>query len=354
VPAWFHAAAGAVVAAALYQAWLAATRVPILVEEDGFLEWMTAALFFTAGGITLWRAARERRAFDALIGLFCLFVAGEEVSWGQRLLGFTPPEYFLEHNGQQELNVHNFAHPRSIFSIALIGFGVVMPLAARWSVTGRLMDRIGATAPPLSLVPWIVSAVLLTQWDPRKITSEFAECLAGGLFLAATWRAGWEGRRSALGSAVAALLLTGASGLRGGDEGARIACAGREIQALQSALLSDPSLTASLMERAPHGPVRVSTYIERREIPPARLAPLEAVRCEIDGARDAHRRRFAVDPWGLSYQLSLVEQDGARSLVVSSFGPNRRADGSLGNVGGDDLSRTIGTSAGQIATASPQ
>jgi hypothetical protein len=35
------------------------------------------------------------------------FVAGEELSWGQRIIGIEPTEYFKENNAQEELNFHN-------------------------------------------------------------------------------------------------------------------------------------------------------------------------------------------------------------------------------------------------------
>ena len=32
---------------------------------------------------------------------------GEEISWGQRILGFGTPEVLMEINHQQEFNLHN-------------------------------------------------------------------------------------------------------------------------------------------------------------------------------------------------------------------------------------------------------
>ena len=42
-----------------------------------------------------------------LLGAGLLFVAGEEVSWGQRILGFEGPERLVEANIQSEANLHN-------------------------------------------------------------------------------------------------------------------------------------------------------------------------------------------------------------------------------------------------------
>lgn len=79
----------------------------VLMREDAWAEWCTFLAFLTASVLAFDGMVRrsggglERVAFAGL-GLFCFFVAGEEISWGQRLLGFTPPEVFLQENYQQE------------------------------------------------------------------------------------------------------------------------------------------------------------------------------------------------------------------------------------------------------------
>jgi len=82
-------------------------RYYMLMQEDRLVEWGTVWLFLAAGLIGLRHSIRNRRIFDGLVALFCLFIAGEEFSWGQRLFGFYSPEYFLANNFQQEVNVHN-------------------------------------------------------------------------------------------------------------------------------------------------------------------------------------------------------------------------------------------------------
>ncbi len=39
--------------------------------------------------------------------LLCFVACGEEVSWGQRILGIETPEYIAKHNKQGEFNLHN-------------------------------------------------------------------------------------------------------------------------------------------------------------------------------------------------------------------------------------------------------
>ena len=82
-----HGVAAALILGPLALAYSAPERYDPLMEEDRAVEWATVVLFAAAGVARVYQAARARRAFDALVGLFCLFVAGEEISWGQRLIG---------------------------------------------------------------------------------------------------------------------------------------------------------------------------------------------------------------------------------------------------------------------------
>ena len=78
------------------------------MQEDESLEWATFWAFllaFLTATVAAWRQVRQSGRlpwFLAGVGLFCFVVAMEEISWGQRILGYRPPVYFLEHNFQQE------------------------------------------------------------------------------------------------------------------------------------------------------------------------------------------------------------------------------------------------------------
>ncbi|HEY3394771.1 MAG TPA: hypothetical protein VGK58_18845, partial [Lacipirellulaceae bacterium] len=157
-----------------------------VLQEDRFVEWLTATVFIAAAALRLSFAWQTRRVFDGLVGLFCIFVGGEEFSWGQRLFGFMPPAVFLERNTQQEFTVHNFAdvfgEPKGVLILALLGYGLLLPLARRFGLRSFL-DRVGATAPSLRLVPWFVIAAGLLIWYPVDLTGEWVEALAAVLFL---------------------------------------------------------------------------------------------------------------------------------------------------------------------------
>lgn len=95
-------------------AWIANLEHTLLVKE-GPVEWLEAVLWLTATGLfalgfrRAWAAGAGFLKVAGLAGLVAIsFVAfGEEISWGQNLLGFESPEAMRELNAQQETNVHN-------------------------------------------------------------------------------------------------------------------------------------------------------------------------------------------------------------------------------------------------------
>ena len=86
-----------------------------LVAEDGPLETATAAAFIAAALALGYAGHRIRRgqthSWQGLIlwAVACGFflIAMEEISWGQRLLGFATPDALIVANTQNEFNLHN-------------------------------------------------------------------------------------------------------------------------------------------------------------------------------------------------------------------------------------------------------
>lgn len=338
---WAHALAAAWVAGMLGLGLARPELYVAFLQEDRFVEWWTVALFGAAGFLALRLAWRERRPFDALVGVFCLFVAGEEFSWGQRLLGITPPDAFLEHNRQQELTIHNFAEvfgePKWVLMMALTGFGLVIPVVAASRHGRRLLARLGATAVRLPVAAWLLGAVALLWWYPLTLTGEWVEALAGGLLLTA-YAPGATGLAVATGGgAVLAVLLTLVSGARGASE-AELACARAETEAIVDDLAYGGAATGRLAgSRSVHK--RVFTAIADGYVHREGLQAYAAVPCD-EGLGTTRQREYAVDPWGTAYWLSMERGDGIR-LVVYSFGPNRRRDGQAGSGSGDDVTAVI-------------
>jgi len=134
--------------------------------EDGVMEWMSVALLIYLAGLclrrlTALRSFRPKAFFVTLLlaTLAFLFVAGEEVSWGQRIFAIDTPEWIRENNQQGEMNLHNlmvgdFSVNKVIFgnllTFALLLYVVVLPIVAhRSSRIKGLVERCGLPLPTL-------------------------------------------------------------------------------------------------------------------------------------------------------------------------------------------------------------
>ena len=319
-----------------------------LMQEDRAVEWATVWLFGIAGAVRLIAAVRHRHVFDLLVGLFCVFVAGEEFSWGQRLFGYYPAEFFLANNFQQEANLHNlpqtFLQPKWVLMIALAGYGILLPVLAQRPATSSLVTRIGATAPPLGLLPWFAAAIVLLLWYPLTYTGEWVEAFAGGLFvvssgvLAPTYGV-------MLAAAVAlGLATTSMSGrLERGRDARRIACAEQEIQRVVSDVVTGSAATRDLWRmRRVHK--RLWTATREGYLNGDHLRSITSAPCEDATARDgaAIRRTYGIDPWGSPYWLETRRiSDDEHEVSVYSFGPNRRRDDAPGRAGDDIRLATV-------------
>jgi len=333
VPHPFHVLAAAWILSMLLFGRFAPDRYNLLVQEDRLVEWATVWLFLAAGLIGLRHSIRHRRIFDGLVALFCLFVAGEEFSWGQRLLGFYSPEYFLANNFQQEVNIHNlpgsFLKPKWIFIIALAGYGVLLPLLSRWRRTHRLREVAGASAPPIQLMPWFIAAILLMLWYPLKLTGEWVELLAGSLFLVAT---GLRPKMLWLGlslTVVFAFVMIGlGTALERGRDVARLPCARAEVESLLNDVISGGAATNKLWRRSSVH-VRIWTAITEGYLTRDRIHEFDGTRCEGGAAQNIGvRHEYGIDPWGTAYWLSVEKlSDEERQVIIYSFGPNRQRDG---------------------------
>ncbi len=99
----------------------------ILTREDHWVENLTAAWFFLASLLFFTTAGTERDVFRRTVyilgGIVLLFVAGEEISWGQRMVGFSTPNFLTDLNAQKEFNLHNI---RGLKIRGLPRYGILM------------------------------------------------------------------------------------------------------------------------------------------------------------------------------------------------------------------------------------
>jgi len=108
--------------------------------ELGIIELATPVMLVPAiiGGILIF-INRENLVTKQLgywilwITLACIYFAGEEISWGQQLVGWGTPEWIKEINDQHETNLHNMSSwfdqkPRLLLEIFVLVGGIFLPL----------------------------------------------------------------------------------------------------------------------------------------------------------------------------------------------------------------------------------
>lgn len=311
----------------------------VLAQEDGPVEWLTVGLFAGAALLFGSRAARGGwRAYwcHAAVAAFCLFVAGEEVSWGQRFLGIVPPKAFLAYNRQQETNLHNLlSHVLSTnwqLILLLAGWGVLLPILVSFGAHRRagLPESSSEVSPAPSLALWAAAGAALVSFYPVELTAEYVELLAGCLFLQTAWALPerWPRARWAL----AAPLLVAAAGFAATEAQAALgreaksACARLEAERLAAAIAGGAARSRLLKMKHVHH--RLFAATKRGYLREGLGGTLEGLACP-GAASSPERRSYLIDPWGQAYWLRWDVNDG--TAEVYSFGPNRRRDG------GDDV-----------------
>lgn len=324
----------------------------LTVQEDEYLEWMSFWAFFVAGLVYL-RKALDRgfslRADWCLLGLatFCLFVAFEEISWGQRIFSYRPPEYFLEANYQQELNLHNVIDSglrKSALRLVVFGYGVVLPAAMLVPVFASISDRLGVIAPPASLIPAFLATGVMQAAYPVKFTGEWVELMLGLCFLFAALAISTTDRLEQharqMGPAnvgIVSLMITllgiassAAISLERGRDPGNLAAARIELEALQRDFTSGRIKSRCGVHK------RLYTFAE--QYGQRHLFDGEFARLTIQGLPD-ERAAFLLDPWNYAYWIrdNCKSEGQERMTYLYSFGPNQRRDSTKWEVRGDDI-----------------
>lgn len=316
-----------------------------LVQEDGALEWATFWGFMLAAGhwARAWRVSTRqpwRSVYLLALSLGCALLAMEEISWGQRLLLYQPPETFLASNVQQELNLHNFASSsvrKAVLLSLLLGFGVLWPVIGRVGLAGRWLRVRGLTAPAPLIAPGFLIAAGLYVWYPWHATGELVELLAAMGFLSASLEYPRDDSTDIPAYAGGFLLLAGFLGVitpiltPAADDPARIQLAQSEADSLAADFRSKRLRSRCGVHK------RIFTFAE--EYGSRRMQESEfAVGTDPVTIR---RRSYYLDPWNLPYWIR-HRCDGAQNVVyVYSFGPNRRRDSTAKSLVEDDVGAYI-------------
>jgi hypothetical protein len=161
-------------------------------DEDSIFEYGTALLYGACSYIFIQMArkgsfpAQSFRLLGRAILVFgavaCFVVMGEEVSWGQRIIGFDTPEAWAEKNYQQETTLHNLdwvyenltssetgVFKANFFNLAMIGAGLGLPILALIPWIRRLTARLAIPIFPLRYCMLFVGG-----WAYGKFLQDYA------------------------------------------------------------------------------------------------------------------------------------------------------------------------------------
>ena len=329
-------------------------------QEDEYIEWGTFWAFLLAAVVWVVAAIGQRRAQGQLpwflfgLSVFCCLVAMEEISWGQRVVGYRPPVYFLENNFQQELNIHNVIdtkYRKMTLKGIILGYGVVLPLLALMPAVRRFFTSAAIAAPPIAMAPAFFATFLFYETYPWSLSGEWVELMLGLGFLfaalAAVHRfAGGERLAKAGARPVSVLVAVWVLVLGVGVAQAALTRVGRradpqmsatargELEALKRDFLSGKVRTRCNRHK------RLYTFKEdynQDYLVAGEFAGL------VDQGLPEDRALFLLDPWNSPYWLrDRCKSDGSRRVVfVYSFGPNRRRESTRYEILGDDIGAVI-------------
>lgn len=139
--------------------------------ESGLIENIQVAVLAVALGyaVSLLRSRRCRVdlwlvCWVIAIGAACLLIIGEELNYGQHVIGWPTPEWLRNLNKQDETNLHNISSwfnekPRVLLEIVVVLAGIVNPSLKLWRGRG-LVDRPWWLLPGPAVLPVAVLSEL--------------------------------------------------------------------------------------------------------------------------------------------------------------------------------------------------
>lgn len=153
------------------------------VNENGVLE-TAHGIIMIFGAAFAWKNLRtidfKTQKFYALwfgVALLgCIYIGGEEVSWGQHIFDWATPEGWMAINDQKETNFHNTSSwldqkPRLLLEIGVIVGGLLLPLALRY-MPKRVPDWIKPITPPNQMAVVAIAYLIVKICDKYQDFSE--------------------------------------------------------------------------------------------------------------------------------------------------------------------------------------
>lgn len=174
-----------------------------LGREDNFFEYLTAICFLASSLFFLLCYFSGKNSFFLLLSIVMLIGSGEEVSWGQRMFGYSTPDFMREINVQREFTLHNieFFNGKGSEHNIKIGFKrlisinflyklfwllycVLLPVASiLFSSVFEFLRRIKLPVPPLTigiffLINWLIFRITLSFILPSGESMQYYDTIA--------------------------------------------------------------------------------------------------------------------------------------------------------------------------------
>lgn len=177
--------------------WLLASYLLFFLFDNNTMQWITkedgiyetaGALFFLATSLLffylyysdsernrIFNLKTKKNIFLLLLGILFFIAVGEEISWGQRLLGIDTPGVFNEANRQNELNIHNlsFLHIKTktgelnihtLFLLFWLFFCLIIPILNKTSSKiSKILQKINLPIVPIWIGLLFVLNTLLAR-----------------------------------------------------------------------------------------------------------------------------------------------------------------------------------------------
>ena len=167
--------------------------------EDGIVEWLTVGGLLAGSLVCFNRfiALFKKKNWWFLVvtfvlGILLFIAAGEEISWGQRILGIKSSEYFLKNNAQGETNIHNLVVNgvkinKLVFSTILIAvlaiYLVIIPILYKTNKSVKnFMDNSGVPIARLYQIISFLTVFGISGLLKHDRNPELLECGAAALF----------------------------------------------------------------------------------------------------------------------------------------------------------------------------
>jgi len=169
----------------------------VYVVEDGYVENITALIIFLGGVLMLYRFLKLGMKkngwfkFTTLsVALAFIFIAGEEISWGQRIFNVESSEFFMENNAQSETNLHNLEvgnvklnkliFGQIITTLIIIYLFIVPILFRRLKGFDKLLDKLAVPVPKvhhsIAFILFLALVLLISsgkKWELYEMSSGF-------------------------------------------------------------------------------------------------------------------------------------------------------------------------------------